>query len=390
MLDHRDRDQRGRRHPVRVRPAVRPLNPAVAAPSAPPATPQARANSVPVTGVGTDPQVATATDGPERRPVGQRDRGQHAPREHQDGEDHARGRAHHHRRARTPRRGPPPTGHPRSSRSPGRAGTPGSPPARSRTPGSPRRRRERREPPVAQEVGPFAPPHHVAAPSAGTSGPDRLVRREREVMGEDAAPGPGRSNTVPKYRAVDGVARATGASGCTMPATNSPAYESRSRPGTSATRRRARPGRAPPRAFARPRCPRPHPARRSGQGRDRRTGTRAPATGTTRRGPRRLTNDPSSTGSSNRTRSATEHHRRRVAERDPRAAQPSNARPFAERRGAAGPEQQPRGERRHREQRHAELDGRRAPAGRFAPGKLDASTARSPSNTSATWWNGPR
>src|SRR6266508_1255963 len=40
-----------------------------------------------------------------------------------------------------------------------------------------------------------------------------------------ADPVPGRSNTVSRYRAVDGVARATASSGCAIPATNRPAYE---------------------------------------------------------------------------------------------------------------------------------------------------------------------
>src|SRR4029453_8672377 len=112
-----------------------------------------------------------------------------------------------------------------------------------------------------------------------------------------AAPGPGRSNTVPKYRAVDGVARATDASGCRLPATNSPTNESAiatrniRHPPPSTARARAADGRSraedahdqtPPDAPA-------SAARKNGNTRasHRDNETRTPP----------LTNDPSSTGS---------------------------------------------------------------------------------------------
>ena len=250
--------------------------------------------------------MATTTDGPGGRAVGQRDRGQHAsPRASRRRRPPRPPRHRRRARTRTPRRGPCPSAA-RDRRD--RRDEQERQVARRRVPERhlAARRHERREPPAAQDVRAFAPRITSHPPSAGTKGPDGLVRREREVMGEDRRPGPGpveHGAEVPsrrRRREGDGLVRLHDARPRTARRTRA-----RSRPGTSATRRRARPGRAPPTGVRAPTTPtttpRPtHPPAPRG-----RTGTRAPATGTTRRRTPPLTNDPSSTGSSNRTRSAT-------------------------------------------------------------------------------------
>ena len=297
-------------------------------------------------------------------------------------EDSTHRREHQRRRRPPPRPSPPPPsphpnaptrtppiGRPRSSRSPGRAGTPGSPPARSRTP--PRRSTPRTKGTAGSTGRP-----RVRSPAPRRTRPRRAPGsrwpRSARARGDgrgSAVPGPGRSNTVPKYRAVDGVARATGCVRLHDAGHEQPDVRERDRdqehPPPAAEHG---PGAHRRRAFARRRCPRPHPARRPRERReDEREHDRLP------RGQRDA--DPAAHERPELDRlvepheERDEHHGRRVAERDPRAAQPSNARPFAERRGTPGPEQQPHRERRHREQGDAELDGRRAAGGKVRAGQ---------------------
>src|SRR5215216_7071794 len=204
-----------------------------------------------------------------------------------------------------------------------------------------------------------------------------------------ADPGPGRSNTVSMYRAVDGVASATASSGCAIPATNRPTYDS-----ASASRNIRHP--PPSTALAR------GADGSSAEDAHDHTPPDAPASAAIANGNTNachadkeirtppVTNDPSSTGSSNRTRSATSSTGEAYpsATRDPASARTPARSPNAERRPARKSSQTAR----------PVTASRATPSSmvtepqpeRFAPGNVDESTARSPSNTNATWWKGPR